>query len=247
MRRFADTLPVLRESAGTDTRNAVPAAFEPETIVRALGVPPAGNRDGSGPTKRPAEARREHDEAATPKPGRPLTAAQLPRAAAPSEQRHAGETAAHAAILPVDPPHIDDDVAARIAAAVAEAREEARAERERAVAAAREEERRNAETTFEAEREKWATEHAQSLKRGIENAFAALHTRLADAAAEALLPVLEGAMREKARVPSPSRGRSCFSTPCRTVPAACLRGSLSCRPRRSSSSRASATRPCAPR
>ncbi len=184
MRRFADTLPTLRDS---QSREAPPqAGFEADAILKILGATPRAGRYRPAPAA-PSDSVANAEDVAGYRP---------PRAAPPSG------AAPHPRSVQDAIPPIDTGAAAGTDAGLDEAKAEARARVEEeitaAVAGARAEADAAAAATLEAERTRWAETLAATLSTQLDQALEALHERIATATAAALAPILEEEMTAKA-------------------------------------------------
>jgi len=206
MRRFADTLPTLRDNQPGDTPRQ--AGFEADAILKALGVasrtesprrPPAGG----GPSQTPSSGAAETRRAVRERSDTTARAGTVPGAGdatggwnpVPAADRH--RRSVQTAIPPIDVEALESKASA-LEAALAEARAEEAQKTVAAVAEARAETVAAADARLEAERTVWAQDLAATLSNQLDQAFEALHERIATAAADALAPVLEEEMTRRA-------------------------------------------------
>ncbi|WP_108662705.1 hypothetical protein [Acuticoccus kandeliae] len=180
MRRFADTLPTLRESAPSRSPLVVDGQrFDPAILTRLI----AERKDAA-----PAGAM---DADAAPRVI-PFTPGMAPPESPAPEPRKA----ARSPIPPLDgPTNSRED---EIATALAEAKTAHQAERDAAVAAARADEKARAAADLAAARTAWCEAEAAALSARFEAAFDDLHRRLSDAIGRALVPIALPVIREAA-------------------------------------------------
>ncbi|MBJ3778692.1 hypothetical protein [Acuticoccus mangrovi] len=196
MRRFADTLPTLRDPAASPSLTPEPG-FTPAVIARAFGPRPLPGGDPVtaetvGGTLERAFARLDRGGPVAP------GGSASPRLAFPG----AGEVPPVAPSRRTSPiPPLDGAASApddRLAQAVAAAQKEAEAQKSAAMETVREVERRTAKRALEEARAAWCREEAEVIHGRIEPLFEALHRRLSDAFGAALAPIAETAIRDAA-------------------------------------------------
>jgi hypothetical protein len=177
MRRFADTLPTLR---GGDVPRA-DANDEGTAFLPLLAARSAQGRPPSAP-ERSRRAQAEILERTAARFDRQPTSPPDPRRAAIPSLADDGE----------------DAIAARIAAAVAEATAAAAQERHRAVAAAREDAERAAEAALADARARWAAAEGTALADSLARRLDALEASLVASLSRAVGPLVETAVHERA-------------------------------------------------
>lgn len=198
MRRFADTLPTLREGAAA----TAPPILEDgrvsgSLLARALGertaTPDAMAIAAAAPMAREREAGRWQPVGAARPASPPRARPASPPPMAPHRAAKGGGTSP---IPPLDgPSHTLED---EIAATLARAQAEAAVAREAAVEAARQAEREAAAKTLEDARAAWCEREAGALREALHRATETLQERLSSAFALALAPIAEAAIRDAA-------------------------------------------------
>lgn len=180
MRKFAETLPTLRETPSSSPAAPEPIpGFEPDAILKSLAQCDHAGRTAQSRTSLAGRKTLQPAFTAERLPKAHATTVANPDGAASERQSDAAERAA---------PAPEKTITER------EAHDALRT----AVTAARSEEEARAQQNLDAARQEWAQDTSETLMAKLDEAYAALHNRIADALADALTPLLAESAKQKA-------------------------------------------------